>query len=41
MLGMQGQVCQDIHVAANFAPIGPCVMSGTAFLIVCISIATG
>ncbi len=39
--GLQGQVCQDIYVAAHFAPVGPWVMSGTAFLSVRVSMATG
>ncbi len=38
--GLQGQVCRDIYVAENFAPIGPWVMSSTAFSIPCVSMAT-
>ncbi len=39
--GLQGQACQDIYVAAHFAPVGPWVMSGTAFLSVRVLMATG
>ncbi len=39
--GLQGQVCRDICVAAHFAPVGPWVMSGTAFLSVRVLMATG
>ncbi len=30
--GLQGQVRQDIHLAAHSAPVGPLVMSGTPIL---------
>ncbi len=36
--GLQGQVCQDIYVAAHFAPIGPWVRSGIAFLTARVSV---
>ena len=39
--GLQGQACRDIYVAAHFAPVGPWVMSGTAFLSVRVLMATG
>ena len=39
--GLRGQVCQDIYVAAHFAPIGPWVMRGTAFSSARVSMSTG
>ncbi len=39
--GLQGQACEDIYVAAHFVPVGPWVVSGTAFLSVRVLMATG